>query len=368
MSAHAKLSASSSHRWINCPASIRMEQNYPNSSSIYAQEGTCAHALADLVLNGNDGASYIGKELEGFTVSKDMLNHVTNYVDYVKQLGGEQFYEVRVDFSNIVPEGFGTSDVITIVGDTLHVIDLKYGQGERVEAFENTQGLLYAIGALNDYGYIYDIDNIVIHIYQPRINNYSSWELTTVELQEFSKTIEVAAKKALSNHAECNPSEKACKFCKAKAECKALHDYSMNIINGEFDDLTNPDVIDENEIRRIMDNKKLINGWLDAIESHISDKLKSGDTFDGYKLVNGRSTRKWIDNEDDVSAKLSEFLTEDEIFKRSMISPAQAEKLLGKKNLSEINDMIIKSEGSPTLARDDDARKSISEKITDLFE
>jgi len=368
MSAHAKLSASSSHRWINCPASIRMEQNYPNSSSIYAQEGTCAHALADFILCGGDGASHIGKELEGFTVSKDMFNHVNNYVDYVKQLGGSQFYEVRVDFSNIVPEGFGTSDVITIVGDTLHVIDLKYGQGERVEAFENTQGLLYAIGALNDYGYIYDIDNIVIHIYQPRINNYSSWELTTIELQSFSTMIELAAKKALSNDAECNPSEKACKFCRAKAECKALHDYSIGIISAEFDDLTNPDVIDENEIRRIMDNKKLINGWLDAIESHISDKLKLGEHFDGYKLVNGRSTRKWIDNEDNVSTKLSEFLSEDDIFKRSMISPAQAEKILGKKNLFEINDLIIKSEGSPTLAKDDDARKSISEKITDLFE
>lgn len=368
MALHAKLSASSSHRWLNCLGSIKAEESYTDKGSIYAAEGTTAHALAEMKLNGRDIHELIGQEVEGFPVSKEMVNNVMSYVDYVQSIGGDQFYEVRVDFSNVVPEGFGTSDAIAIVGKTIHVIDLKYGQGEKVDAEDNSQGMLYAIGALNDYGFIYEIESIVIHIFQPRINNFSNWEIGVEQLTNWADWVSEQAKIVLSDDAPRSASDKACKFCKAKHDCPTLHDYVTNMIGNDFDDLTQPEKVDPSELRRIMENKKLILGWLDAIESSITDKLKNGETVDGFKLVNGRSSRKWIDDEGRVSASLSEFLTEDEMFKRTLLSPAQAEKLLGKKNASAIVDLVIKSEGAPTLAFESDSRKSIKEKIADDFE
>ena len=368
MLAHAKLSASSSHRWLSCLGSIKAENGLVDEGSIYAIEGTTAHALAELKLNGADIHKMIGEELEGFPVSKEMVNNVMSYVDYVQSIGGEQFYEVRVDFSNVVPEGFGTSDAIAIVGKTLHVIDLKYGQGEKVSAVDNSQGMLYAIGALNDYGFIYDVDTIAIHIYQPRINNFSNWELSVDELNVWGEWVSNQAKIALSDDAPRIPSAKACNWCKAKHNCKALHDYTFSIISDDFDNLSNPDTISDDEVRHVMENKKLIEGWLNAIEEHITTRLKNGEPFEGFKLVNGRSSRKWIDDEEQIVSTLSEFLTEDEIYKRTMVTAPQAEKLLGKKNGSIINDLVIKSEGAPTLALASDPRKSIDEKVADDFE
>jgi hypothetical protein len=368
MALHAKLSASSSHRWLNCLGSIKAEEGYKDKGSIYAAEGTTAHALAEMKLNGRDIHELIGQEVEGFPVSKEMVNNVLSYVDYVQSIGGEQFYEVRVDFSNVVPEGFGTSDAIAIVGKTIHYIDLNYGQGEKVDAEENSQGMLYAIGALNDYGFIYEIESIVIHIFQPRINNFSSWELGVEQLTKWADWVTERAKIVLSDNPPRSASDKACKFCKAKHECTALHDYVTRMIGSDFDDLTQPEVVPADELRRIMENKKLILGWLDAIESSITDKLKNGEVVDGFKLVNGRSSRKWIDDEDTISATLSEFLTEDEIYKKTILSPAQAEKLLGKKNATAIVDLVIKSEGAPTLAFESDSRKLINEKVVDDFD
>lgn len=365
---HAKLSASSSHRWLSCLGSVKAEEGLSDKGSSYAQEGTVAHDMAEKALNGIDINQFIGQKIDGVTVTKEMINHVHNYADYVKIIGGDQFYEVRVDFSNVVPEGFGTSDAIAVVGKTIHVIDLKYGQGVAVEAKDNPQAMLYAIGVMNDYGFIYDIDTVVIHIYQPRISNYSTWELSTDELNKWGEWVSERAKLALSPNAPRTPSDKACSFCKAKADCKALHDYTSSLIGADFDDLDNPETISDERKREIIRNKKLILGWIDAIESQIFDRLQNGESVEGFKLVNGRSSRKWIDDENKVSATLLEFLSEDELYKRSIISPAQAEKLIGKKNATALSDLIIKSEGAPTLAMDDDKRKSIDEKAMDDFE
>lgn len=363
---HAKLSASSSHRWLSCTGSIKAEQGIKDSTSVYAAEGTTAHAVADMILNGANHKELIGETIEGFLVSQDMINHVQNYVDYVQSIGGEQFYEVRVDFSNIVPEGFGTSDAIAIVDKTIHVIDLKYGQGLKVDAKDNSQGMLYAIGVVNDYGFIYELDTVEIHIYQPRINNYSSWTISVEDLNKWAIWVKDKANEALSDNAPKSPSEKACNFCKAKATCKTLSDHVNSIVACEFEDLTNPDTLNDVEILNIMNNKKLINGWLDAVEEHVTSRLKDGENVEGFKLVSGRSSRKWL-NEDEVEAKLLTLISSNDIFKKTLISPAQAEKILGKKRLPEIEDLIIKNEGSPTLAFADDSRKSISENIKDSF-
>jgi len=172
MTAHAKLSASGSHRWAHCPGSVKAEEGIADRSSIAADEGTAAHELAELVLtHGGACHDWIGKRLiesNAYTVDQEMADYVQQYVDYVKSHSGQHEYEQLVDFSEWVPGGFGTADALVLDGNTLRVIDLKYGKGVQVDAFENTQGLLYALGAMSDYEYIAEIEKVVICIVQPR--------------------------------------------------------------------------------------------------------------------------------------------------------------------------------------------------------
>ena len=363
MTAHAKLSASGSARWLSCTGSVKAESALPNTTTPYAMEGTAAHELADMCLS--DGLSphdYINQHIAGVPVDEEMADHVASYVAYVKSFSGIHFYEVRVDFSEWIPNGFGTSDAIVIDEKlkTVHVIDLKYGKGLPVDADNNSQGMLYALGVLSQYAWIYDITHVVIHIYQPRIKNYSSWSITATELLKWAGWAKQRAEEAIQDDAPRTPSDKACQWCKAKATCKALLDHTHKIIMHDFDELDNvkPDTLTERELKVVMDNAKLIKSWLDAVESHIFDKLNNGEAFDGYKLVEGRSSRAWI-NEEETAKVLSEKLSADEMFKHTLISPAQAEKLL-KTQKSILEGLVMKSEGKPTLVQSCDKRDAIN--------
>lgn len=363
MSAHAKLSASGSTRWLACTGSVKAESQFPNTSSSYAMEGTTAHSLAERCLTEDITPNYyLNKQLDGYTVDDEMVDNVAAYVAYVKSFSGIHFYEVRVNFSEWIPEGFGTSDAIVIdsKSNTVHVIDLKYGKGVPVDAENNSQGMLYALGVLSEYGFIYDIDTVVIHIYQPRIKNYSSWSISANDLYKWAEWAKQRAEEALQDDAPRTPSDKACQWCKAKATCKALLDHTHKIIMHDFDELDNvkPDTLTERELKVVMDNAKLIKSWLDAVESHIFDKLNNGEAFDGYKLVEGRSSRAWI-NEEETAKVLSEKLSADEMFKHTLISPAAAEKLL-KTQKSILEGLVMKSEGKPTLVQSCDKRDAIN--------
>ena len=363
MTKHAKLSASGSARWLACTGSVKAELQFPNTSSSYAMEGTTAHALAERCLTEDITPNYyLNKQLDGYTVDEDMVDNVAAYVAYVKSFSGIHFYEVRVDFSEWIPDGFGTSDAIVIdnKSNTVHVIDLKYGKGVPVDAENNSQGMLYALGVLSEYGFIYDLDHVVIHIYQPRIKNYSSWSITANELLKWAEWAKQRAEEAIQDDAPRTPSDKACQWCKAKATCKALLDHTHKIIMHDFDELDNikPDTLTERELKVVMDNAKLIKSWLDAVESHIFDKLNNGEAFDGYKLVEGRASRSWI-NEEETAKVLSEKLSADEMYKHTLISPAQAEKLL-KTNAVILKPLISKSEGKPTLVQSCDKRDAIN--------
>lgn len=362
MADHAKLSASGASRWLACPGSVKAEQGIKGYSSPSAHEGTSAHELAEIVLiNGGSCFDWIDKNLienNEWVVDLEMAEYVQEYVDYVKSFGGEHAYEQRVDFSDWVPNGFGTSDAIVINGNTLHVLDLKYGKGIRVLAENNPQGMLYALGSYSDYGMIYDIKSVVIHIVQPRLDHIDSWEVSTPDLLKWGEWVSQRAELCLEPDAERVPGESQCFFCKAKATCPALYKHTEKTILSDFDEIDSPspDTLSDDQIKVAMDSKKLITSWLDAIEQYIKERVET-DGFPGYKLVAGRSLRKW-GNDKQAEKALSDLLGE-KAYTQKLISPAQAEKSLGKKRASEVADLIVKPDGKPTLVPESDKRPSI---------
>jgi hypothetical protein len=299
-----------------------------------------------------------------------MAEYVQQYIDYVRQFSGQHFYEVRVDFSEWVPEGFGTSDVIIIDGSTLRIIDLKYGQGVEVYADNNSQAQLYALGALSDFGDFAEIEEVVISIVQPRRDHISEWSISKKELLVFGAKVSQAAKAALRPDAPRNPGEKQCQWCNAKAVCPALRSYTEQTLIAQFDDIspatvTPVDTLTDEQLAQALDAKKLITGWLDAVEQLVTDKLNNGEQFAGYKLVEGRSLRQWAD-EAQAEQTLLRLADADKLYKKTFISVAQAEKLLGKKNAAAMADLVVKPSGKPTLAKADDPRPPIGATLDDF--
>jgi len=372
MTKHAKLSASGSHRWLFCPGSVNAERDIKDSGPSFAQEGTCAHELAEICLNdrGAQPIDFLGETLNDaptVKVDKDMVHYVNQYLDYCtsfETFSSESFPEERVDFSPWVPGGFGTSDFILIDGGVCRVIDLKYGMGKKVYAADNPQAQLYALGVLNDFGPLFDIDTFIVTIYQPRINHVDEWEISTKDLLAFGDWVKGRAALCLKPDAERVPGESQCTFCKAKATCPALKKHIDNVIGSEFEDL-DANKVESVDIGNVLRNKSLIEGWLTAVESHAMSKLEGGEPVDGFKLVAGRSTRKWANN--DVESVLVSELGDD-LYTKKMISPTQAEKLIGKKAFNEkYSDLVVKPEGKPTIAPDSDKRPAL-QKTSDLFD
>jgi len=365
MATHAKLSASGSERWMRCTGSVKAEEGYVDKSSVFAEEGTAAHELGEALLINPD-AYKVGDTLveTGYLVTQEMLDYVQVYVDYVKSIKGIQLYEQRVDFSEWVEGGFGTSDAIVIDNDTLtlHVIDLKYGKGVKVEAEGNTQGKLYALGAYSDYGNIYPINNVVIHIIQPRLDSISVSEPISIEdLLKFGEYARLKAEEALSGNAKRVAGEKQCQFCKAKVNCGELKRLTESTIMSSFDqldDLQPINTLSDTDLKTALDNKKLIISWLTAVEDYVVAKLNEGEFFEGYKLVEGRSLRQWSD-EGSAEMVLRELLGDD-AYTKSLLSVTQAEKALGKIHADKISGLIIKPSGKPTLASEDDKRPAIN--------
>ena len=242
--AHAKLSASGASRWATCPGSVQMEEGIPDTESVYAREGTLAHELSELKLKHYLDSKGFGKRKLNAAVKKikedelyqaEMDGFTDNYVDFIKEKAlsfpSKPYIEIekRVDFSSWVPGGFGTCDCILIHGTTLSIIDLKYGKGVPVSAEKNEQLILYALGAYNAFSLIYDIKKIEMNIVQPRLNNYSSWEVDLTELLLWGDYFNVQSSKALSGTGELVPSAKACKFCKARDICSARAENNLEI-------------------------------------------------------------------------------------------------------------------------------------------
>lgn len=388
MSAHALLSASSAHRWMACPGSIALCKDLPNKSSSFADEGTAAHEFAAWVLEENiDLESQYesgGKASNGVTITDEMVDNVKKYVQLVKDFtaGGTLLVEKRVDYSDYigVPNSFGTSDTVIISpdGEEVTIIDLKYGRGVRVDADNNPQLMLYALGTINEVSVVYnDIKRVRMVIHQPRLDHISEWDCSIEELMAFAELAKTAADVAIScieyeDGACLVPGEKQCQWCLAKATCPALSQFVQDTIGAEFTDLTKDDMADLSADASLSAKMKaipLIEDFCKAVRAKVESELFAGNSVDGFKLVQGRQgARAWTDvvAVEDLMKRMR--LKKDEMYDLSLISPTSAEKLF-KKNLRQwdkFEEMIVRKDGKPSVAPVSDKRSAMQANAVDF--
>lgn len=361
---HAILSPSSSHRWLNCTPSAVLELEFENTSSTAAEEGTVAHAFCEHKLK--KALKLRSKRPVSDYDSDEMQECTDAYVDFVmEQLENIKQYckdpiiliEQKVDFSEYVPEGFGTADCLIVSDERLHIIDFKYGQGVLVDAYDNPQMKCYALGALNMYDTLYDIKEVIMSIFQPRRENVSTWRIATEELKKWAEEIlKPKADIAIKGEGEYCCGD-WCKFCKAAVRCRARAEEKLKLAKDEF---RLPPLLTDSEIEEILFVIPDLNKWANDIMAYATDMaVNHGKEWDGFKVVEGRSVRKYKD-EDAVIEKAKENGYTD-IFKSSLITLTEMQKLMGKKNFDEIlGDLIIKPKGKPTLVPNTDKRQRIN--------
>jgi len=370
---HALLSASNSNRWLNCTKSARLEETIPDSQSVYAAEGELAHELADNSLKYLTGVISSEKYLEtkkdlmsNSLFFEDMIDDVAIYVDLVAErftqyqdLNGTAVLSIeqKLDYSDYVPDGFGTGDAVIISNGVLEVIDLKYGMGVPVYADKNTQLKLYALGAIKNLNYdglLYSIHDVKLTIVQPRLNNISSWAVPYDELIEWAEGFVKPTAVVAYNGSGSYETGSWCKWCKAKAVCTAYHEKVIEIAKYDFAD---PDSLTLDELSLIYSQANEIKSWLDAVGDYLFEKAKQGESIPGFKLVESRKNRKWKDD-DLVASRLTGLgLKQDEIYNQKLKSITAIKNLMSVDDFNEhVANLIYKPAGGPTLAPVDDKR------------
>lgn len=360
---HAKLSASSAHRWMNCNPSANLEREFADRTSEAAVEGSAAHALCEHKLrkalkmrSTRPVSKYDSDEMEMYTDS--YVEFVLERIELAKQHCMDPFVliEQRLDFSCYVPDGFGTGDCLIVADKLLHIIDFKYGLGVLVEAAENPQMMLYALGALRLFDALYDIDTISMSIFQPRRENVSTWTITVTELEEWAeKTLRPKAELAFKGEGEFNPGP-WCTFCKAAVKCRARAEEKLALAQYEF---AKPPLLTDEEIEDILSRLDDLTKWANEIAAYAQDAaINHGKQWNGFKLVEGRSIRKYSDETAVVAAATAAGYRD--IYKKSLIPITEMEKLMGKKTFAEVlGGLVIKPQGKPTLVPASDKRPAI---------
>lgn len=371
--AHALLSASSAALWLNCPASAIANEQYPNADTEYTQEGTIAHEVAQAyaeAVRDKSGCSALDaalKELRsrwGEAITGEMLECAASYAAYIQDhVAGESdavLLEQRLDFSPWVSDGFGTGDCVIIGGGTVTVIDYKYGQGVAVESRDNPQMMLYALGAINDYGCIYDFDTVRMAIYQPRINNVSEARMSAAELLAWAETVvRPRAAEALSPNASYHAGAHCRAFCKHAGRCPALTEYCSDFVETHGLRAAVPHLTADQYLE-VVRMEPLIKLWLERVTRTAAEAILGGASIPGLKVVEGRSARRWRD-ESQVEEVLTHALigvSAEALYEPAALkSVAAMEKTLGKKKVAELlGDLIEKTPGRPTLVTAADKR------------
>ena len=364
MGEHALLSASSAHRWLKCTPSPVLELQFEEQSSAFADEGTAAHALAEYKLRRYLGqecerpeSEYENEEMERCT--EEYLEYAAELITQAKTISKDTIIliEQKLDFSCYVPEGFGTGDLIVISDNVLEICDFKYGKGIEVSSENNPQMKLYALGALNLFGSLYDIKAVRMHIFQPRLENISISEISVDELTEWAETeLKEKAGLAIKGEGKFLPGEH-CRFCKARHKCRARAESFLEMAKYDFKP---PHLLSDDEVAELLEKAQLLSQWASDLWAYATEAaINEGKEWKGYKLVEGRTNRKYVDEQ-----KVAELLIKSgysDIYKQSLLGISEMEKKLGKKKFSELlGGLIVKPEGKPTLVPENDKRPAIS--------
>lgn len=395
---HALLSASSSKQWLHCPPSVRLQENFPNESSVYAEEGTFAHEICEYKVRKYlhervkrpQSEEFDTEEIEQIT--DVYAEFVISIIEQMRENGCEPlaFVEERVDYSHIAPSGFGTADMLIIGKDAdgrglLHVCDFKTGKGVFVDADHNSQMMLYAIGALAAYGFLYDIEIVRMSIIQPRLDNISTFECRRQELEDWGESIKPTALLAFEGKGEQHPGD-WCRFCRAKPVCKACADEALALCRedfldldaGAFDDtaeesdMTAPYEADTNtavfkqpglipiaELAEILPTLNRISSWIEAVFAFVSSEaINHGVPIPGYKVVEGRSKRIFTDTKAVVDTAVQNGYTD--LYKQTLITLTEFEKMMGKKKFNELlGEYVAKPPGKLALVPESDPREPV---------
>lgn len=373
---HALLSASSSHKWLHCTPSARIEDALPDSTSPAAEEGTLAHAICELKLN----RLFIDPNMtkKTFTtrhnkLKKDPLyqpemeRYTQDYVDYIQNLAYSMAHtpfmvvEKRLDYSKWAPEGFGTGDCVVLQGCTMHLIDFKYGKGVAVEAEANPQLQLYALGALDEFSMIYPIEKVILHVVQPRLNQFLSYELSKDALLEWGEWVKVRAELAYKGGGECvQGSYCDSSFCKNASTCRARSEENLALLEQATDSNDAPidiNILSDEEVGAILKKAQYLKKWVDKLEEYGKKQLLAGKQVEGWKLVEGRSNRT-ISDVDTVMERLEEAgYAHSVLYEEKPLTLTGIEKLVAKEEFKVIvAPHVMKPKGKPTMVPFDDKR------------
>lgn len=372
---HARLSASAADRWIHCPGSITLteELHLPNTGSAYADEGTMAHSVAEWKLtNARKGPKY-KKAVKAWEESEHWSGEMDEATDfyadevqavYIRLLQEDAatvlMVEQRVDLGEWIPGGFGTSDAVIIGAGEIHVCDLKYGKGVRVEAEENPQLRLYGLGSAALFADLYDFENVVLHIIQPRLDHVSEEHISLADLQAWGDEVIRPAAKEASEGSERQACGAWCKFCPAKAVCRARAEENLALARMEF---RKPPALTPEEIAEVLGQIDQLQAWAKDVADYALEQALNGEHYDGWKLVEGRANRRYAD-ESKVAEKLrGEGFDDAMLYEKKLLTITAMEKLVGKKRFAELMEadgLVIKPTGKPVLVPVSDKREELN--------
>lgn len=370
---HALLSASGAPRWLNCPPSALVEASLPDSTSAAAEQGTIAHALAEWKLRRALNLSPSMKP-DSTWINSEMEAHTDDYLTFVQERLREArktckdpvtLIEQRLDYSHLVPGGFGTADCLIIAEPLLQIIDFKYGQGVLVEAENNPQLALYAIGALHAFDTLYEISEVAVTIFQPRRSNVATWHVSVAELQTWAEEVVRPTAKLASKGEGSFAAGSWCRFCKIAPTCRTRAEKNLELAKYEF---TPPPQLSDAEIAQVLTKLSELKKWASDVESYaLSLAVNQGKTWAGFKLVEGRSIRKYVDETKVVETAQAAGIND--IFERKLKTITTLEKQLGKKRFGELlGDLVIKPPGKPALVPETDKRPTLAISAAEEFQ